>query len=62
MTSGPEHPIRVRLEEVLADVWMLEGEIIEPLSLEPAMQNLEETIEVYKRLEADDSDFTENER
>ncbi|WP_254524937.1 hypothetical protein [Natrinema caseinilyticum] len=62
MTSGPEHPIRVRLEEVLADVWMLEGEIIEPLSLEPAMKNIEETIEVYKRLEADDSYSTEDDQ
>ncbi|UHQ96347.1 hypothetical protein [Natrinema halophilum] len=62
MTSGPEHPVRVRLEEVLADVWMLNGEIIEPLSLEPAIRNIEETIEVYKRIEADDAYSTEGDQ
>ncbi|QLG47837.1 hypothetical protein [Natrinema halophilum] len=62
MTNGPEHPVRVRLEEVLADVWILDGEIIEPLSLEPAIRNIEETIEVYKRIEADDSYSTEDDR
>ncbi|SEQ29325.1 hypothetical protein [Natrinema salaciae] len=41
---------------------MLDGEIIEPLSHEPAIRNIEETIEVYKCIEADDSYSTEGSR
>lgn len=51
----------VRLEEVLDDVETLDGQLATPLSLEPAIQNLERTIEVYERLDSENSD-TEGDR
>ncbi|MCU4975830.1 hypothetical protein OB955_24425 [Halobacteria archaeon AArc-m2/3/4] len=55
------HRIRIRLEEVLDDVKALDGQLATPLSLEPSICNLERTIEVYERLDAENSN-TEDDR
>ncbi|WP_408960157.1 hypothetical protein [Natrinema sp. 74] len=62
MTTDAEQPIRVRLEEVLDDIQTLEGQLADPLSLGPAIRNLEETIEAYERLCSENSGLEEGTR
>ncbi|SEQ00427.1 hypothetical protein [Natrinema salaciae] len=62
MTTEPEHPVHARLEEILSEVRVLNRQLIHPLTLDPAIRNLKETIEVYKRLEAEDLDSAEGGR
>ncbi|QLG49660.1 hypothetical protein [Natrinema halophilum] len=51
MTPTAHDHTRVRLEEVLADIETLDDQLLAPLSLGPAIRNVEETIQVYERLE-----------
>ncbi|WP_254521896.1 hypothetical protein [Natrinema caseinilyticum] len=55
MTPTAHDHTRVRLEEVLSEIGMLDGQLVEPLSLGPAIQNVEETIHVYERLDPDET-------
>ncbi|WP_254523282.1 hypothetical protein [Natrinema caseinilyticum] len=54
MTADADYHTRVRLEDLLVAVRTTDGHLVEPLSLEPAIRNIAETLEAYERLEADD--------
>lgn len=53
MTTDADSPVRIRLEEILDDVRTLDGQVADPLTLEPAIRNLEGTIEAYERIGVD---------
>ncbi|QLG47561.1 hypothetical protein [Natrinema halophilum] len=52
MTTDADDHTRIRLEELLAAVRTTDGPLIEPLSLEPAIRNIEETLEAYEQLDS----------
>ncbi|WP_254521588.1 hypothetical protein [Natrinema caseinilyticum] len=56
MTPRDHDRTRVRLEEVRADLETLDGHLVGPLTLEPAIETLETTIDVYDGLETDGDD------
>ncbi|QLG47323.1 hypothetical protein [Natrinema halophilum] len=51
--SRDDDRMRVRLEEIRADLETLDDYLLEPLSLQPAIANLEMTLEVYRDLPTD---------
>jgi hypothetical protein len=53
VTSDAERT-RVRLEEVRDDIRALEAALPEPLTLEPAFQEITATLEAYESLERGD--------
>ncbi|QLG49788.1 hypothetical protein [Natrinema halophilum] len=51
--DGDRDRMRVRLEEVLAEVETLDGHLRGPLTLEPAISNIEMIIAAYETFETD---------
>ncbi|QLG48962.1 hypothetical protein [Natrinema halophilum] len=57
MTPRDHDRMRVRLEELLAEMETLDRHLLAPLSLGPAITNLEMMIEVYEGLETTGEDL-----
>lgn len=52
MTSDADRT-RIRLEEIRAEVRVLESALPEPLTLEPAIRDITATLEAYESIDCD---------
>ncbi|WP_254532379.1 hypothetical protein [Natrinema gelatinilyticum] len=58
MTDGHQFT-RIRLEEVLGEVKTLDKELPEPISMQPSIENIETTIELFERVDSPSASVTE---
>ncbi|WP_254525782.1 hypothetical protein [Natrinema caseinilyticum] len=63
MTADSHEFLRIRLEEVRGEILTLDGQLPDPITMRPAIKNIDETIELFERIDAEDAgDSAESER